>query len=124
MSLALSHLPLHTFSDHCTLYVYNLSSKDIFRVFSFTVLTNVLKKCTIVGMKKHETVVFDRDRLVRARGDKKPAEVARAIQISRQHLCDIEKGRRIPSLVTATLLCDEYGIPLESVIKKISNGTP
>lgn len=44
-------------------------------------------------------------------------ELARRLNVTPQRLCDIRKGRRVPSLELAVAIQRETGVPVESFIK-------
>lgn len=60
-----------------------------------------------------------RTQLIDARGRQKQKEVAIAIGISQKHLSKLERGDRIPSLVTAWKIAEYYGKSLEELFPDI-----
>lgn len=60
-----------------------------------------------------------RTQLIDARGRKKQKEVAVAIGISPKHLSNLERGEKIPSLVTAWKIAEYYGKSLEELFPDI-----
>lgn len=65
------------------------------------------------------------DKLRSARGNRTAASVAEAIGISRQHLWQIETGRRKPGSEILASLCWLYGIDLSAIASGfIPNGKP
>lgn len=63
---------------------------------------------------------IDYAKLLKARGHRRAADVARAVGISRQYLNLIEKGERTPNSSILTKLCWLYDLQLTD----ITNGTP
>ncbi|MCI8409622.1 MAG: helix-turn-helix transcriptional regulator [Lachnospiraceae bacterium] len=60
-----------------------------------------------------------RTQLIDARGRQKQKEVAVAIGISPKHLSNLERGEKIPSLVTAWKIAEYYGKSLEELFPDI-----
>ena len=60
-----------------------------------------------------------RTQLIDARGKQKQKEAAIAIGISQKHLSKLERGDRIPSLVTAWKIAEYYGKSLEELFPDI-----
>lgn len=60
-----------------------------------------------------------RTQLIDARGRQKQKEAAVAIGISPKHLSNLERGEKIPSLVTAWKIAEYYGKSLEELFPDI-----
>lgn len=58
-------------------------------------------------------IKIDGAKLKRARGTRKPSEVASEVGITRQYLWQIEAGRAVPSGSILARLCWLYGKPIE-----------
>lgn len=58
-------------------------------------------------------IKIDGEKLKRARGLRRPSEVATEIGITRQHLWQIEQGKAVPSGEILAKLCWLYGKPVE-----------
>lgn len=60
-----------------------------------------------------------RTQLIDARGRQKQKEVAAEVGISPKHLSNLERGEKIPSLVTAWKIAEYYGKSLEELFPDI-----
>lgn len=61
-------------------------------------------------------------KLREARGNRTATSVADALEISRQHLWQIETGRRAPGSAILTKLCWLYGLDLSDITTGFTNG--
>lgn len=60
-----------------------------------------------------------RTQLIEARGSRKQKEIAEAIGISSKHLSSLERGKKMPSLITAWRIEKYYGIPVEELFSDV-----
>lgn len=73
-----------------------------------------------VAMQEPQTISLEIDhlKLQKARGNRSITEVARVIGISRQHLWNIETGKRTPSAEILARLCFLYDLSVAELTKR------
>jgi transcriptional regulator with XRE-family HTH domain len=73
-------------------------------------------------MNAKKAISIDFRRLKELRGNRTMVAVAEAIGITRQHLWQIESGKRSPGAKILTQLCWLYDIEFSDLSKSFSNG--